>query len=184
MQAAMHPSQQVNTSQPKQSVLTRDELLHAIGFLKPDKLIKQFLTLALDTVCLQHLERLPQLHPGKVASLKAPPRTKKLPTPLKHFGKVLHCDIGFGPVQAHWGIRYTLLFVDKATRKSYVYSIKSLKKKEILNTIRELIINMGQAPCMIRTDFEPKIISGKVNQFLCSKKIPIQVAFPKRQDQN
>eukprot|EP00957_Ditylum_brightwellii_P026642 2014506-Ditylum_brightwellii.AAC.1 len=87
MQTAKHPSQKVNTSQPKQSVFTQDELLHAIGFLKPDKKIKQFSTLALDMVCLQHLERLPQLHPGKNASLKAPPMTKEPSTPPKHFGE-------------------------------------------------------------------------------------------------
>eukprot|EP00957_Ditylum_brightwellii_P012102 914552-Ditylum_brightwellii.AAC.1 len=101
MQAAKQTSQTVNTSQSKQSVFTQDKLLHAIGFLKPDKLIKQFSTLALDTVRLQHLERSPQLHPGKVASLKASSRTKEPSTSPKHFGEVLHCNIGFGPVRAH-----------------------------------------------------------------------------------
>eukprot|EP00957_Ditylum_brightwellii_P198481 15127192-Ditylum_brightwellii.AAC.1 len=109
------PSNTVNISQPKQRMFTQDKLLQSIRFLKPDKLIKHFNDLSHDTVQIQNLSRSSHLTPGETASLKSPSWTKGKSAPSKHFGETFHCNIGFSPVQAHEGIRYSLLFVGKAT---------------------------------------------------------------------
>ena len=110
--------------------------------------------------------------------------TKVPSSPSKHYGDVIHCDIGFGPTMSHGGINYCILFVDKATRTNIIQPLKTLKSNSLLTAFQKFINQLGVTPKLIHTDFDPKLISGKVRAYLDEKNIKIQAAPPKRQDQN
>eukprot|EP00957_Ditylum_brightwellii_P162969 12409893-Ditylum_brightwellii.AAC.1 len=59
-----------------------------------------------------------------------------------------------------------------------------LTKKSLLTAFREFLMEIKVTPQLIRTDFDPKLISDKVKQYLPKHKIKIQAVPPKCQDQN
>lgn len=59
-----------------------------------------------------------------------------------------------------------------------------LKSTFFLSTLWNFIFQVGVTPKVIRTEFDPKLISGKVQSFLTKKGIKVKVAPPKLQDQN
>ena len=108
--------------------------------------------------------------------------TKTPSTPSKTYGDVVHCDISFGPVTAHGGINYCILFVDKATRTNLIQPLKTLTQKSILAAFKSFLLQFGVTPKKIRTDFDQKIIGGTVCKFLTDNEISIKAAPPKHQD--
>ena len=114
------------------------------------------------------------------------PPTPKIPSPhpSKHHGNVIHCDIGFGPTTPHNWVNYCILFADKATCINIIKPLKTLKNNSLLIAFQKIINQLGVTPKLIHTDFDPKLISGKVHAYLDEKNIKIKTALPKCQDQN
>ena len=94
-----------------------------------------------------------------------------------------HANIGFGPCTAIGGIKYTLMLVDKSTRFKFVYGLKNLTSS-LLKAFQQFLTDCGTTPTTIRTDFDNKLISGKVKSLLTEKQIKVEASPPYRQHQN
>ena len=93
-------------------------------------------------------------------------RRNMTPSPKpKHYSNIWHADIGFGPWVAIGAFWYTLMLLDKYSRFKFMYNIKKIIGS-LQTALEQLIINAVIQPKMIRTDFDQKIIGGKVEEFL------------------
>lgn len=179
------PVDTVNSALPQIVTLSRDNIRRAsTGFLKSESLIKHIRTLGNRTVHLQNLPRDPAIDPGEAASMKKSRRSSNTPTVRKP-GENWHVDIGFGPRTAIGGIKYTLYFVERATRTQRIYPLANLKTS-LLEGFQKFCRDCGSTipTTIIYTDFDPKLIHGKVSDFLLSEKMRIMAAPPERQHQN
>lgn len=82
-----------------------------------------------------------------------------------------------------WGICYTLLAVNKFSRYKFVYGLKNLTSS-LLQAVQRFVSDCRVTPKLLRTDFDHKIMGGKVAAFLLSQQIPIESSPPYRQHQN
>ena len=90
------------------------------------------------------VDREPTLNIGEVATIDGHHRnTTPIPVPNK-FADVFHGDIGYGCRTALWGIRYTILLVDRATRYKYIYPLHNLKD-DIVLAFRQFLMDIGQS---------------------------------------
>ena len=64
-----------------------------------------------------------------------------------------------------------------------MYALKDLKDS-IKDALSQFILDVGTKPKLLRTDFDKKLIGGKIKQFLREKHIRLEAAPPKRQHQN
>ena len=175
-------SSSVSAALPKAISMTRESLLQSIGYLKPDTLLKNLNTL---TNMRLHVESdtNPKLDPGSTASMRSS-KKNKVPNPLPtKVGDVWHMDIGFGPCTSIGGIKYTLLLVDKRSRYKLVYGLKNLKSS-LLQAMKKFLTDCGTIPSILRTDFDSKLMGGKVGELLESHRIKVQSSPPYRQHQN
>ena len=121
---------------------------------------------------------------GTVATM---PKQKRNTTPLEKpntLGSIVHMDIGYGDCVSVGGFRYTILFVDRATSRGYLYGLKSLIQEEIIETFDQLFLDMGMKPHRIYTDFDPKLILGKCGKHLKHHGIQVRASPASRQSQN
>ena len=121
--------------------------------------------------------------PGIHATINSPRSNKKPSNPPPRYSQIWHVDIGYGPCRAIGGIRYTLLLIDKSTRFKYIFGLKNLTSS-IHEAMEEFLSVCGTKPELIRTDFDTKLIGGRVKDLLRKNHISIQAAPPKRQQQN
>jgi hypothetical protein len=177
------PWNHVPSSTPAKVSFTPERLLKSIGFLSSSKMQKALESTSLPTVDILNLDKNPTLDPGETASLRAANRNKdKSPLP-DNIGDVYHCDIGFGPTKAIGGVMYTLMFVDKKTRHKFVYPLENLTS-DILTQVKQFLIDVNGICKAIRTDFDMKLIGGRVKEFLIEKQIDIDAAPPRQQHKN
>ena len=178
------PVHQVNSSEPKTLHMSHDNLLQAIGFIKPEKLLRNIDILGNGNVTISNMPRKERVDPGETATM---PSKRKNTTPMpppKEYSDIWHMDIGFGPCTAISGARYTLLLIDKHTRYRRVYPLKDLRES-LLKAIKQFYKDAKVHPKMIRTDFDPKLIQGKVADYIERQMhTDLQAAPPKRQHQN
>ena len=121
---------------------------------------------------------------GTVATM---PKQKRNTTPLEKpntLGSIVHMDIGYGDCVSVGGFRYTILFVDRATSRGYLYGLKSLIQEEIIENFDQLFLDMGMKPHRIYTDFDPKLILGKCGKHLKHHGIRVRASPASRQSQN
>ena len=112
----MQPNATIQTSKDADCIMTREHLLQSIGFLKPDRFIKNIWKLGKGNVAISLMSRNPKIDPGETASVKAR-KSNKIPLqPKQAYSDLWHMEIGYGPCAAIGGIKYTLLFVDSASR--------------------------------------------------------------------
>ena len=175
-------SSSISAALPKTMSMTRESLLQSIGFLQPDKLLKNLKTLTNMKLTLE-TDNNPKLDSGSTASLRSSNKNKVPNAAPPNVGDVWHMDIGFGPCTAIGGIKYTLLLVDKKSRYKLVYGLKNLKSL-LLDAVKSFLTDCGPTPSILRTDFDSKLMGGKVADLLASNKIKVQSAPPYRQHQN
>jgi dUTPase/transposase InsO family protein len=176
------PSDSTNAALPKVTTMTRQCLLQSIGYRKPDSLLSNMRTLASTPISISR-DSSPKMDPGETATMHSSRRNTTPSVPPSSYSDTWHLDIGYGPCTAIGGIRYTLLAVDKATRYKFIYGLKDLKSS-LLKAMKQFVIDCGVPPKLLRTDFDHKIMGGKVAEFLRSSGIPIQASPPYRQHQN
>jgi hypothetical protein len=92
-------------------------------------------------------------------------------------------DIGYGPERSIGGIKYTLLLVYKYSRYKFIYGLKNLTTS-LHDAISKFLLDCGTTPTLIRTDFDYKLMGGKVQEILTTNKIQLESAPPYRQSQN
>ena len=131
------------------------------------------------------ISRNPKDDAGETASIRQPCKTKEKTAPKvpEHFSDCFHIDIGFGPCTAIGGVIYTLLLVDKHSRYKFVYPLRDLKGS-IVKAMKKFLKDVKVKPKLIRTDFDFKLIGGKVLDLLDDRGIDIETTPPSRQDQN
>ena len=115
--------------------------------------------------------------------MKKQRKSSSSPTTRKP-GENWHVDIGFGPCTAIGGIKYSLYFVERATRTQRIYPLANLTSS-LLTGFQKFRRDCGKStPTTIYTDFDPKLIQGQVSEFLLGQNIHILAAPPERQHQN
>ena len=101
----------------------------------------------------------------------------------KHFGDVMHADIGYGCTAGIAGVKYALFIVDRATRHKYIYPIKSLEH-DIVPAFQKLVRDMGFAPKKIITDFDYKLMGNKITDYFTPLYTIMECAPPRHQHKN
>ena len=163
--------------------MTHADLLRSIGFLKPHNLRKYIPTLGRKNFSIQQLPRSPKLDHGETATMHSNKRNKETQPTNQHSATTWNIDIGFGPCTAIGGIKYTLLAVNKKTRQKLIYGLTNLKDS-LLTAIQRFITQCGTTPTLIRTDFDKKLIGGKVRKVFDDNNINVEASPPYRQHQN
>jgi hypothetical protein len=122
---------------------------------------------------------------GQVANIKKA-RSNKTPVDRPpQYLEVVHCDIGFRDVKSVGnGALYCLILVDRATRYSWIYPLKTLHHNARKTTFQQWLIDCGGCPSRLYTDFDPKILDGTTAIFLRGKNIILWGAPSGRQNQN
>jgi hypothetical protein len=103
--------------------------------------------------------------------------------PPSKYSAIWHMDIGYSPNKAIGGAKYTLLLIDKATRYKFIYGLTNLTTS-LLDAVKKFLCDCSVKPSLIRTDFDDKLLSGKVGELLTEHKIQVEGAPPYRQHQN
>ena len=172
----------VNKSLPKNMRVDRKFIEQATGLSNIDNVISQ-----MSEVSNNKLSVSQDINPVQDAGIHSTMNSvKSNKTPLQpppHYSQIWHMDIGYGPCRAIGGIRYTLLLIDKSTRFKYIFGLKNLNSA-VVEAMEEFLQICGRKPELIRTDFDTKLIGGKVKDLLRKKQISLQAAPPKRQQQN
>ena len=177
------PQHRVNSTETDTVHMSQDMLLQAIGFLKPDKLLRKLDAISLGNVTVSNFKKT-KIDPGEVATMPAKSRNSTPSPPSPHYSDVWHMDIGFGPCTAIGGAKYALLFVDKHSRYKRVYPLKNLKGS-LIKAVKLFYKDVKVKPKTIRTDFDPKLIQGEVATYIEQEMhTDLQAAPPKRQHQN
>lgn len=122
---------------------------------------------------------------GQVVNIK---KSRSNKTPLERHDKfleVVHCDIGFGDCKSIGnGALYCLTLVDRATRYSWIYPLKSLHHESLKPTFQQWFIDCGGCPSRLYADFDPKILEGPTASFLRDHHIFLRGAPSSPQNQN
>jgi deoxyuridine 5'-triphosphate nucleotidohydrolase len=175
-------SASINSATPKIITMTKETLDRSLGFRRVNDFLKHMKTVSTPTLKIQK-DQSPKLDPGETASMKSSRRnTQPLEIPA-NIGDVWHLDIGFGPCPSIGGYKYTLMAVDRHSRYKLIYGLKNLKAS-LLEAMKSFLCDCGPKPKLIRTDFDYKIMGGKVGDLLKDQKITIQSSPPYRQHQN
>ena len=170
-------SSSVSAALPKTVSMTRESLLQSIGFLQPDKLLNNLKTLTNMKLTIES-DSNPKINAGSTASMHSSNKNK-IPNDLPaNVGDIWHMDIGFGPCTAIGGIKYTLLLIDKKFRYKLVYGLKNLTSS-LLAAMRSFLTDCGKTPSILRTDFDSKLMGGKVADLLASHRIASRFSPPR-----
>ena len=162
-------------------VMTRENLLQSIGFLKPDKFITNISKIGKGSVSISLLAQNPNLDFGETASIKARKSNKVPLQPKENYSDLWHMDIGYDPCAVIGGVKYTLLFIDSSSRYRHVYPLKNLNTS-ILRAVKRFFKDVKVKPKLICTDFDHKLIAGEVSKYI-EEEQQVDLA-PYRQHQN
>ena len=177
------PVDKPNSSLPKVTTMPQHMLQKSIGHLNTELLQKHMHQLGTKSLQIQRINTMLHTDPGETATMPSKRRNTSTSTKPKNYSDIWHADIGFGPCAAIGGIRYTLMLVDKHSRFKFIYGLKNLTSS-LLKAMKQFVIDAGVPPKLIRTDFDHKIIGGKVKDFLLDKGIKTEASPPYRQHQN
>jgi len=122
---------------------------------------------------------------GQVANIK---KARRNTTPIdrpSNLLEVVHCYIGYGDTKAVGnGASHCLVLVDRTTRYTWIYPLKSLHHEALKAAISAWSVDAGGFPQRLYTDFDPKIIEGPTAAFLRDNKVSVRAAPSGRQNQN
>jgi hypothetical protein len=101
------------------------------------------------------------------------------------FLEIVHCDIGYGDSKSIGnGASHYLLFVDRATRYTWIYPLKSLHHTAIKEVMSQWTLDAGSFPKRLYTDFDPKILDRPTGSYLRENKVILWGAPNGHQNQN
>ena len=81
-------------------------------------------------------------------------------------------------------MQYVLTFVDNCTRYTWVHDLTSLLHENIIQALIKTKLNFGRLPARLYTDFDHKLISGKVESYANNNDCIVLGAPAGRQHQN
>lgn len=162
---------------------TVPQLHRYMGFRKPRDW-NEILDLAQENVELAFDDGAAPLELGDVANIKRSRRNKTLIARPAKFLEVVHMDIGYGDCKAVGGAKYCVILVDRATRYTWIYALKSLTHEDITTCLSDFKNDAGSLPKRIYTDFDSKIIYGKTADWLRDSSCKVVASPGGRQSQN
>ncbi len=176
-------SDKMSNTAPLQSRFTIQQLSRYFGF----RSFKNWDTL--HDVCQPNFSFInPSENPlelGHVANIK---KARSNKTPIDRpsdYLEVVHCDIGYGDSKSIGnGASHCILFVDRATRYTWIYPLKSLHHTSIKEVLSQWTLDAGSFPKRLYTDFDHKILDGPTSLFLRENKVLLRGAPNGRQNQN
>jgi hypothetical protein len=83
---------------------------------------------------------------GNVANIKKSRRNKIPIARPPNFLARVHMDIGYGDCKAVGGARYCALLVDRATRQTFIYGLKSLTHASLIAVFQQFRLDAGALP--------------------------------------
>ena len=139
--------------------------------------------IALPTISISTSGILP-LELGDVVNLKAA-RKNKQPVPRPpNFFDIVHVDLAYGDCVSIGGTRYALIIVDRATRYTWMFGLKSLAQEEIIKAFVKLQLTFGSLLRRLYTAFDHRLLSGQTELYLNQRGCNIPGAPASRQHQN
>jgi hypothetical protein len=75
-------------------------------------------------------------------------------------------DIVFGDCLSLGGFRYAILFVDVATRYTWIYGLQTLTSNEIVAALQDFRSDAHGLPTTFHSDFDQKLIGGKALRWI------------------
>ncbi len=100
------------------------------------------------------------------------------------FLDIVHVDIAFGDCVLVGGFRYSLIFVDQATRYNWVFCLKDLSKELILLAFRLFRADAGSYAQCFHCDCDPKLFGTTIKEHLVDHSSNIVAATAGRQSSN
>lgn len=153
---------------PKVKRFTTQELHCLIGF-RNLKNYENLISVSQPTITIAKGGELP-LEIRDVTTIPKSNRNTKLVLRPPKYLRVVHMDIGYGPCISISGFKYVLLFVDRVSRKAFVYGIKNLTNDSITDAFIAFKNDAGGLPFHIFTDFDTKLIGKQVKTWLQREK--------------
>ena len=111
-------------------------------------------------------------------------RTKRKPLPKLTFRRTnirmfrLHIDLTGRLKPSHEGHRYLILYLDEASNYKWVDAVISNNAEAIIDSLDRLVIQVGCAPTIIRTDRAGEFAGLKMRDYCRGKRIRQEFAVP------
>jgi hypothetical protein len=122
---------------------------------------------------------------GQVANIK---KARSNKTPIDRppdFLDLVHCDIGYGDTKSIGnGASHCLLLVDRATRYTWIYPLKTLHHESIKAALSAWSVDIGSFPKRLYTNFDHKILEGPTAAYLHNNKVILRGSPSGSQNQN
>jgi deoxyuridine 5''-triphosphate nucleotidohydrolase (dut) len=161
---SLNPKDRVPSSAPALVSMTSEMLQKCTGFRNITKITKLLKEHAAPTIDIHDLGRDPFLSRGEVATL---PKSRRNTSPVPRpdvYGSIIHYDIGFGSGMSIGGYTHVLFLVDRATRKKFIYGLKSLHHQDIRTAMKEFIKDLGCYPSKMLADRDFKLIGDPIKE--------------------
>ena len=121
---------------------------------------------AQDTVIIRDSGTDPILSRGEAATLPKKRRNTSEVVKPHAYGKIFHYDIVYGNGRAIGGINYALLFVDRKSRRKFLFGLQDLESPSIQRALKKFIRKLGHYPDKIIADRNFRIIGEHVDDLL------------------
>jgi hypothetical protein len=122
---------------------------------------------------------------GNVANIKKARSNKQPIDRPSNFLEVVHCDIGYGETKSVGnGASHCIILVDRATRYTWVYPLRSLHHESIKSALSQWKVDAGKFPNRLYTDFDQNILDGPTGMFLKDNGVKLHGAPTGHQNQN
>ena len=125
-----------------------------------------------------------QVSLGAFTTIPKAPRGKAINCEQSFYLDVVHVDIFFGDCVSTGGFRYSLVFVDRATRYNWVFGLKDLSSSLILSAFCLFRADAGSYARCFRCDCDTKLFGTKIREHLIDNASNIVAAAAGRQSSN
>jgi len=172
-----------STSLPSRKTYREDFVRASVGFWHFDSIKANFSTLYQDTISFDTLPSDAVLDHGDFATLRKSARNTTLIPRPQCFGDVVHMDIVIRPDVSLGNIHYGLLFTDRYSCMTYLYPLQNLTS-DIIKQLESFFAHLAFHPKRLISDFDNKLIGGKLREYLNHLRIHVNAAPANRQDHN
>ena len=121
---------------------------------------------------------------GSFTTIPKSPRGGAIDREQSFYLDIVHVDIAFGDCVSTGGFRYSLIFVDRATRYNWVFGLKDLSSSSILAAFRLFRADAGSYARCFRCDCDTKLFGTKIREHLIDHASNIVAAAAGRQSSN
>jgi hypothetical protein len=121
---------------------------------------------------------------GASTTIPKAPRGKAINREQSFYLDIVHVDIAFGDCVSTGGFRYSLVFVDRATRYNWVFGLKDISCLSILSAFCLFRAEAGSYARCFWSDCNTKLFGLKIREHLLDNASNIVAAAAGRQSAN